>query len=229
MKTNQKPTRGFTLVELLVVITIIAALAALVAPQVLRGLKKADLATATSNARQIGLAMFDFQIEYGRFPDGDTAVQVDENFPGASMDSDEDSANGYFTQLFETNITQSEDIFYAKTANSVKPDGVFTGANCLEPGENAFGYIMNGQDGLTTGGSASRVLVVTPLIEGGDFDPDPFDKKAVTLRIDQSVQSVNINAAGDATLGGGRELFDTGADSIWGTSVNPTLVEPEFD
>ena len=64
MKTNHKTRRGFTLVELLVVIVIIAALAGLTAPMVIRQRKKADQTEAVSNARQIGLALFEFENEY---------------------------------------------------------------------------------------------------------------------------------------------------------------------
>ncbi len=227
MKINQKPTRGFTLVELLVVIAIIAALAALVSPQVLRGLKKADFTTATSNARQIGLAMFDFQIEYGRFPDANTETQVTNNFPNAEVKPKQGDANGFFRQLFTANITQSEDIFYVKTSQTIRPDGVIDNAGCLNAGENGFGYIMNGTVGLTTGGNAARVIAVTPLDSSGNFDPDPFDKKAATLRIDQSVQAVNINASGEALLGGGKKLLDSGTGTIWGT-VTPVIQDPIF-
>jgi prepilin-type N-terminal cleavage/methylation domain-containing protein len=49
MKTNVQTTRrGFTLVELLVVIVIIASLAGLTAPMVIRQRKKADQTEAVS-------------------------------------------------------------------------------------------------------------------------------------------------------------------------------------
>ena len=226
MKTNLQTRRGFTLVELLVVITIIASLAALVSPQVLRGLKKADLNTAISNSRQIGLAMFTFQNDYGSFPDSDTQTDVEEDFPDSLVTADTTSSNGYFRQLFVAEMTNSEDIFYAKTASSKKPDGSFNGADCLEAREVAFGYVMNQLEGLTTGGNAARVIAVSPLREDGTFDPDPFDKKATALRIDQSVQVLNINSSNEALLRGGKKLLDTGADTIWGTSVTPVVVKP---
>jgi prepilin-type N-terminal cleavage/methylation domain-containing protein len=227
MKTNVQTTRrGFTLVELLVVITIIAALAALVSPQVLRGLKKADLNTAISNSRQIGQAMFEFQTEYGRFPDASTAARIAEDFPDSDITPSQDSSNGYFRQLFVAGIVDSEDIFYAKTAITKKPDGAYNGADCLEKGEVAFGYILDGEDGLTTGGSASRVIAVAPR-KDEKFDVAPFDKKATALRIDQSVQVLNVNKDGEALLGGGKKLEDTGVDTIWGADVTPTVSEPE--
>ena len=66
MKTNVQTTRrGFTLVELLVVIVIIASLAGLTAPMVIRQRKKADQTEAVSNSRQIGIAMLEFDNDYG--------------------------------------------------------------------------------------------------------------------------------------------------------------------
>lgn len=228
MKTNPTKRQGFTLVELLVVITIIAALAALVSPQVLKALNKADVTTATNNARNIGLAMFNFQNDYGRFPDASTQEDIEENFPDAAIQASTSDANGYFRQLFIAGFTDSEEIFFAKTSTSTKPDGIFDTTNtCLERGENAFGYILNGQDGQTTGGSSSRYIVATPLASATSFDQDPFSGKAVALRIDQSVQSLNINDAGEALIGGGKKLLEAGQGTIWGSNITPTMVEPQ--
>ena len=70
---------GFTLVELLVVIVIIAALAGLTAPQVMKMAKKADLTEATSNAKQLGLAFAQFDADIGGYPD-DSTVEAVEDF-----------------------------------------------------------------------------------------------------------------------------------------------------
>ncbi|RYD29397.1 MAG: prepilin-type N-terminal cleavage/methylation domain-containing protein, partial [Verrucomicrobiaceae bacterium] len=78
MKTTYQTRRGFTLVELLVVIVIIAALAGLTAPMVIRQRKKADQTEAVSNARQVGLALFEFETEYGSFPEGSLGNQINE-------------------------------------------------------------------------------------------------------------------------------------------------------
>ena len=67
---------GFTLVELLVVITIIAALAALSSPVIIRAKRKADQTEAVNNIRQIGISLNEFETEYGSFPDASTAEAV---------------------------------------------------------------------------------------------------------------------------------------------------------
>ena len=90
--------RGFTLVELLVVIVIIAALAGLTAPMVIKQRRKADQTEAVSNARQIGLALFEFETTYGRYPDTSTAEEVKTNTE-SDLNLSGNTATDYFRQL----------------------------------------------------------------------------------------------------------------------------------
>src|SRR5882762_827663 len=53
MRIDRKTTRGFTLVELLVVIAIIAVLIAVLLPVLSRAKKAADMVTCAANQRQI--------------------------------------------------------------------------------------------------------------------------------------------------------------------------------
>jgi prepilin-type N-terminal cleavage/methylation domain-containing protein len=228
MKTNVQTTRrGFTLVELLVVIVIIASLAGLTAPMVIRQRKKADQTEAISNAKQIGLAMFEFETEYGSFPDASTAATVTANTGTAYVMSAANS-NGIFLQLFGAGYTQSEAIFFAKAQGMKKPDGNIVGAEALAAGEVGFAYITTGVNGLSTSGNPARPYVVTPLAGAtNNFDPNPFDSKAVVLRVDNSVSSLQILPTGGVNLSPGQPLLTANASSVWGTGGgDPTLVRP---
>src|SRR6478735_4403542 len=124
MKTKYTSMRrGFTLVELLVVIVIIAALAGLTAPMVIRQRKKADQTEAVSNARQIGMALFEFETEYGSFPDAATATAVATATETPAVSGT--TSNDRFRQLIRAGITENEAMFFAKTGFSKKPDGVY--------------------------------------------------------------------------------------------------------
>jgi prepilin-type N-terminal cleavage/methylation domain-containing protein len=233
MKTKLKIGRGFTLVELLVVIVIIAALAGLTAPMVIRQRKKADQTEAVNNAKQIGLAMFEFSDAYGSFPDNTTGEQVKEN-TGTELTFAGGSSNDFFRQLIAAEISQSEAMFYAKTNYTKKPDNVYnTSSNALAAGEVGFGYIMNGETAFGTAGNPSRPIVAAPLAgtttpaADGTFDVDMYDSKAVVLRIDNSVQSLNVlKTSKQAQMGGGKTLLQTGADTVWGADVSPKMVAP---
>jgi prepilin-type N-terminal cleavage/methylation domain-containing protein len=230
MKTKSIRRRGFTLVELLVVIVIIASLAALSAPMIMGQVRKAAKAEAISNSKQIGLAMFEFENDYGSYPDSATLETLNEDFATADVKGEAGAdSNGYFKQLMHAGIAPSEEMFYAKAAGTKKPDGDITGVEALAAKEVGFGYIMNGNEGMSTSGNPSRVIVVTPLADGGgdfEFDSGPFDGVAVLLKIDQSASAIKIVA--DPTTGfgpvkvGGEELDQA---KFWGT-VTPTVKSP---
>jgi prepilin-type N-terminal cleavage/methylation domain-containing protein len=228
MKTNKRKLRGFTLVELLVVIVIIAALAGLSAPMILRQRKAADRTQAINNAKQIGLALLEFDQEYGSFPDDDTAESVLES-TGTDLSFAGGRSNDYFRQLIAFGI-QSEDIFYCKAAYTRKPDRAMKGADALKAGEVGFGYIMlDAQTAQNTSGNPGRSVLAAPLLnaeENWEFDGDPFGGKAVVLRLDNSVEAPLIRQSDNkVSVGGGKTLEDSGDDTVW--DETPVIKAPE--
>ena len=66
----QRRPDGFTLVELLVVMAIIGLMTALLFPAVQAAREAARRTQCTSNLRQIGLALLNYEMQLGRFPPG---------------------------------------------------------------------------------------------------------------------------------------------------------------
>jgi general secretion pathway protein G len=61
-------TAGFTLIEILVVIVVIAILATLVAPNIFRHVSSAKDATARSQIEMFGAALDAYRLDNGRYP-----------------------------------------------------------------------------------------------------------------------------------------------------------------
>ena len=187
---------------------------------VIRATPKSPQTEAVSNARQIGLALFEFENEYESYPSASTVAPVREA-TGTTLDLGTKSSNDFFRQLIGGNFTQSEKLFYAKISGARKPDDVIRGAEALKKGECGFTYFL----GATKTDNPQRPLAVTPMIPGTDrFDSKPFKGKAIILKLDNSVTSMNIDKAGHVILDG-RNLMDP-QHPIWDGHA-PGIAWPE--
>jgi hypothetical protein len=189
-------------------------------PLTVRSAKKTDQVEAVNNARQIGLALSEFQEEYGSYPDVTTIAKVRAK-TSSDLNLGRTSSNDFFRQLIASKIIEAEQVFYAKIEGIRKPDHSIGKGEALEKGECGFSFLV----GLNCAGNLSRPLVVTPLIPGTDrFDPKKFDEKAVVLSMDNSVTSLQIDKNGHALLDG-RNMLDP-HHPIW-DGHPPVIAWPE--
>lgn len=204
--SNKDVTKGFTLVELLVVIAIIAALAAMATPVIMKQQKKAAATTAVSNAKQVFLLMVEFDQDFGAFPNDQTAA-ADTDLTGYTGKS-----NDYLGQFIAGGYTSSEEIFYAKAGSPTAgtPDNnIKTKSEILKAGECGFAYVVN----LSTSNNTGLPLLCAPMANETKFKPDPYDGKCVVLRIDGAVKQYRLKKTDDtANVGGGITLFET---DVW--------------
>lgn len=178
------------LLILIASVALIPLLLPMLMSQTCRGHTKSE---AISNIKQIGLALFEFESDYGAYPNSETTKEITNAFPNHGHDLTGNSSNAIFRQFLAAGIAPSEEMFYAKTKSSRKPDGNISLGEALKKGEVGFAYIS----GLNAEDHPSTPLVLTPLIPGTTkFDPGPFDGKAIVLQIDQKVRTFTIHEDG---------------------------------
>lgn len=192
-----------------------------------RGTKASARTEAINNARQIGLALQEFDHDYGEFPSARTLPEVAKLDPAIATRGTA-SSNALFAQLIAHGV-QTEEIFHCHhpTANrGRRPDGVHSPiARALEPGECSYSYVT----GLDSGVNPALPVVCAPMFPGTrQFDPGTFHGKALVLRVDHSIEFTLIRASDQrVSIGKGRTLFETGLSTVWGTTLTPDLRHPE--
>lgn len=197
-------------------VIMIALLAGLTAPLIIRQRKKADQTEAMSNAKSFGLSLYEFEADYGSFPNASTAPIVAEK--SSTPEITGSSSNDRFRQLIRSGITQSEFMFYAKTGSTRKPDGNISGNQAIAPGECGFAYV----DNLNPADRSSRPIAMAPFIHGTtEFDLKPFANKAVILWTDNSVTALPINS----TSGKAKSILNPD-NHVW-NGTPPILLMPE--
>lgn len=165
-----------------------------------------SIRNATSNARQLDLALFEFEGEYGRYPDSSTAAEVKRN-TGSTLTLGDGTSNDLFAQLLAGGFASSERIFYVDAKSARKPDDIFdTDELALAHGECAFAYIPG--RALWASDRHIRPMVFGPVIPGtSSLDPKSCDGKAVILWVDNSVTSLPIDSSGKV-IHNGLDLLD---------------------
>ncbi len=143
MKRKRQQRKGFTLVELLVVIVIISMLAALVAPNLFKHLVKARRDLCPAKMAVIEDALQRFSIDCGRFPDDTEGLE-------ALVTAPEDVAdkwNGRYLKPSQLNDPWGNPFIYISQGefNPGSYDLISLGADGQEGGEGDYEDIVNGQ------------------------------------------------------------------------------------
>jgi general secretion pathway protein G len=76
MRNLSRTRRGFTLIELMVVILILAVLAALVVPRVIGRADEAKVAKAKTDIATLSSALNTFRVDNGRYPSTEEGLQA---------------------------------------------------------------------------------------------------------------------------------------------------------
>ena len=229
MKTKgPRYQKGFTLTELLAVMTILVVLAGIAPASIFKSLKRASLAQAINNAKQVKLSLDAFAIDFdGQYPNDDTADYVIEGGTGETY------SNDYFRQMFLAGVTESEKIFWVKNSavaskfapdDKVKEGGRVQADEVLQKGDVHWAYITD-QTNLDTG---SRPLILDGYKRGtSEWDPNTWDQKVIVLAIDGSCRTMGTRASDGKVLDGSRkDILSAQADAWDGEDPTDLLKQP---
>lgn len=196
MKLQTKPVRGgFTLVELLVVITIIAILASFAVPVFNRVVARAQQSKTVNNTRQIALACRLFaQANNGIFPVGVEGVPAT-------------TSEGAYQALFDAGEIDLEALFWNPRATHACSQQTPNEDGTLQPGENAFGYVR----GLNDTSPGNPPLIVEAWTSQNTWATDaghPWERQVVVALVDASTNVLSTDTSNQVKVPAGAQQVD---------------------
>lgn len=213
-------------------LAVLGCLLVLAAPMVIRAPRAVERTMAISNAKQVGLALLEFDQEYGSFPSDATIAEVVRT-TGSTLDFTDGSSNAMFRQLIAYGVP-SEEIFYCSHPDGTrKPDNLMSPGYALASGEVGYSYVY----GLSSSMDRDTPVLMSPVVAGTDDEfwadqkgrgsPKAFDGKAIILHVDNSVEALIIRPSDrKATVGGGVTVLDPSRPCFGGKK--PDVRHPKF-
>jgi type II secretory pathway pseudopilin PulG len=187
----------YWLVYTVVIFVVIALLGALGTPHLIRSKKKSYQSEAISNSKLLSLALFEFDSDYGSYPNEETAKDVTEAFPNHGYDFSGNSSNAIFRQLIAAGIVKNEDVFYFNTKGAKKPDGNISPGHALEKGECNYAYIS----GQSSAGNPSQPILLCPVIPGTKkLGSNDSNGTIIVIKADNSVGTYKLDSGGPDIL-----------------------------
>lgn len=219
-KIHSFDKRGFSLIELMITVSIMAILAGVAFPAMKGAMINARLATSTADARSIVLGLRSRAQDYdGLFPNGEN--EYEEEIA---------SSNDAFRSLIPFYV-DSEKVFTVKSSvvGREADNRMDDASTILEPGENHFAYIS----GLTETSRSTWPLVVDST-NGEGFYTEVASEKGGTWEGRKAIVGyVGGNAAAVVLRGDKEERFipregypDENALDLEYMGEGPELLEP---
>ncbi len=134
-------------------------------PALLTSSKKGPRMKSVQDAKQIWYALYNFESEYGSYPNEATANLLREKFPNQARLLRTKSSNDFFRQLIVAGSIDTDELFDIDGA-----DGQIDGSHMIESGECMYAYVV--WEGELPEGA---VLLMGPVKPGKTSLDDQFD------------------------------------------------------
>jgi general secretion pathway protein G len=132
MHRERRRQRGFTFIEIMVVVSIIGLLMALVGPNLIRQQGKAETKTVAAQIEMLGTALDTFRLDNGRYPSTQEGLTALVQRPGALERWD-----GPYLKKGVPNDPWGRPFFYRSPGEGGRPYDIYSlGADGAPGGEN---------------------------------------------------------------------------------------------
>ena len=209
----KREDKSFTLIELLVVIAIIAILAGMLLPALGAVKETGKQANCTSNLRQIGQQLNQYENNYGRLPYLDAVASLPKPSPtgvegGGDTTGNGKKSNGHFELIRQTGLEEPKIyVCPSSTATAAKS------GDPLIPGSFSYVFLTGSQGTGILNTDASSSAIVSDGKNGGNLWN--HDKKCAYVGFDAAVKRAsNANWLKDIAITASLSNYSKAEDTL---------------